>query len=66
MKKILSIITLILALIPGSVLAQGNEGGGLSQSFLLIAIFTVLGLTIIVLVVVVFTIQTFKKTLFEE
>ncbi len=66
MKKILSIIALIFTLIPGHVFAQGNGTGGSNQTFLLIAIFTVLGLTIIVLVAVVFSLQTLKKTLFEE
>ncbi len=67
MKKIISTFAILFTiLVPGVVFAQGSGGSGNDQSFLMIAIFTVLGLTIIVLVAVILSLQTLKRTLFEE
>lgn len=60
MKKIISTIAIFFSIGPGVVFAQGNDAA------LMIAIFTVLGLAIIVLIAIVLSLQTLKKTLFND
>ncbi|MCH7512335.1 MAG: hypothetical protein IH947_00060 [Bacteroidetes bacterium] len=67
MKKRYSIAAfMIFFMLPGITSALGNEGGTISQEFMVMAIFSVLILMVFVLIAVIYSLLSLKKAIHEE